>query len=55
MTMPTELRLAHEHNDAAVCAAYGWKRDMSEEEIVARLFEMYDVAANGGKNSLHSK
>ena len=54
LTMPAELRAAHEHNDAAVCAAYGWKADMPEEEIVARLFEMYDAAANGGKNSLHS-
>lgn len=54
LTMPTELREAHAANDAAVCAAYGWKKDISEEEIVARLFEMYDAKANGGKNSLHS-
>ena len=49
LTMPVELRTAHEHNDVAVLAAYGWKHDMPEEEIVARLFEMYDVVANGGK------
>lgn len=39
--MPVELRRAHERNDRAVCRAYGWKEDMSEEDIVRRLFGMY--------------
>ena len=39
--MPSDLRLAHERNDAAVCAAYGWPEDISENEIVRRLFVLY--------------
>lgn len=40
--MPVELRKAHRANDEAVLAAYGWPKNLSEEEIVARLFEMYE-------------
>lgn len=40
--LPDELRKAHEANDAAVLAAYGWPKDLSEEEIVARLFKLYE-------------
>ena len=40
--MPSELRKAHRANDAAVMSAYGFKTDMSEAEIVAALFEMYE-------------
>lgn len=39
--MPPELRRAHERNDRAVCRAYGWAEDISEEEIVAELFRLY--------------
>ena len=39
--MPEDLRRAHERNDAAVCGAYGWAVDISEEEIVRRLFVLY--------------
>ena len=39
-TMPVELRAAHEENDRAVLAAYGFDVDMSEPEIVARLMTM---------------
>ena len=39
--MPSELRKAHEANDAAVLAAYGFDKKLSEMEIVAKLFEMY--------------
>ena len=39
--MPSELRRAHEKNDEAVCSAYGWDRNISEEEIVAGLFGLY--------------
>ena len=39
--MPPELRSAHERNDAAVCRAYGWAEDISEDEIVRRLFVLY--------------
>ena len=41
MAMPPELRKAHRANDAAVLEAYGFPKDASESEIVARLFKMY--------------
>ena len=41
-TMPPELRRAHEANDRAVMAAYGFDPAMSESEIVAELFKMYE-------------
>jgi len=37
-----ELYKAHAANDAAVLAAYGWPKDLSEEDIVTRLFKMYE-------------
>ncbi|MCM1298670.1 MAG: methylase [Firmicutes bacterium] len=40
-TMPTELRKAHQANDKAVMAAYGFPQKMSEGEIVAELMKMY--------------
>ena len=40
--MPPELRRAHRANDEAVMAAYGWAKDLSEQEVVARLFAMYE-------------
>ena len=42
LTMPVELRKAHEANDRAVLQAYGLKRNASESEIVACLFKMYE-------------
>jgi len=41
LTMPTELRKAHRANDAAVLEAYGFPKDATESDIVARLFKMY--------------
>ena len=41
VAMPPELRKAHRANDAAVLEAYGFPRDASESDIVARLFKMY--------------
>lgn len=41
LTMPIELRKAHKANDKAVIAAYGWDKDIAEEEIVANLMQMY--------------
>jgi hypothetical protein len=37
---PTWLDLAHKKLDAAVFAAYGWKPDMSDEEILAWLLAL---------------
>ena len=45
--MPVELRHAHQKNDEAVLAAYGWPKNLSEEEIVARLFELYEAVVKG--------
>ena len=41
VTMPPELRRAHQDNDRAVMAAYGFSTKMTESECVAKLFEMY--------------
>ena len=41
LTMPPELRRAHQQNDKAVMAAYGFPITMTESECVARLFELY--------------
>ena len=41
ITMPVNLRRAHRANDAAVLEAYGFPKDASESDIVARLFVMY--------------
>ena len=43
LTMPPELRKAHQQNDRAVMAAYGFAPSMSESEIVARLFALYEA------------
>ena len=37
---PTFFR-AHRANDAAVLEAYGFPKDATESDIVARLFKMY--------------
>ena len=41
VTMPPELLKAHKANDKAVMALYGFSADASEEEIVAKLMQMY--------------
>ena len=41
-----ELRKVHAANDAAVLKAYGWPPDLSEPEIVSRLFAMYARMTN---------
>lgn len=41
VAMPVELRKAHQENDRAVMAAYGFSTKMSESDCVARLLEMY--------------
>lgn len=47
LTMPSELRKAHRANDVAVLEAYGFRKDMSEAEIVAELFKMYQKLTEG--------
>ena len=41
LVMPAELRKAHRANDTAVLEAYGFPKDATESDIVARLFKMY--------------
>ena len=41
VTMPPELIKAHKDNNRAVMKAYGFKSNMSEDEIVAELMKLY--------------
>ena len=42
LTMPVELRKAHQENDRAVMKAYGFDvKTMTESECVAKLFQLY--------------
>ena len=43
LTMPPELLKAHEANDGAVKAAYGYSQNITEPEIVADLFKRYQA------------
>ena len=47
LTMPKELRKAHQENDKAVMEAYGfnWKK-MTESDCVAELMKMYEKLVN---------
>jgi hypothetical protein len=46
--MPPELLKAHKALDKAVCAAYGFGKDVdSEAACVARLMEMYRELTEG--------
>lgn len=56
LTMPVELRKAHQANDKAVMEAYGMtkivdgkKTWLTESETVARLFEMYETLTKDEK------
>ena len=47
MYLFADLVAAHAANDAAVLKAYGWPTDLSEPEIVSRLFDMYAKLTEG--------
>lgn len=47
LTMPPELRRAHQANDFAVMAAYGFDRKITESECVAELMKMYRELTEG--------
>lgn len=49
VTMPIELKKAHEKNDKAVLDAYGLKADATEKEIVHHLFGMYEKLVKENK------
>ncbi|MBR4327035.1 MAG: class I SAM-dependent DNA methyltransferase [Bacteroidales bacterium] len=42
LTMPPDLRKAHRDNDLAVLEAYGFDKNITEDGIVAKLFELYE-------------
>lgn len=47
LTMPVELRKAHQDNDRAVMAAYGFPiKSMTESQCVAELFKLYQELTN---------
>ena len=43
LTMPPELRKAHQQNDKAVMEAYGFSIKMTESDCVAELMKMYQT------------
>ena len=50
LTMPVELRKAHQENDRAVMDAYGFEvRTMTESQCVAELFKLYQELTNSNK------
>ena len=55
LTMPPDLRAAHEANDRAVLAAYGLKPDTPEPEIVAHLFGLYAKMTKATKRTEETK
>ena len=48
-SMTPELRKAHQNNDRAVMDAYGFPRNLSEMDVVARLMEMYQRLVSSEK------
>ncbi len=50
LTMPVELRKAHQDNDRAVMQAYGFNvKTMTESQCVAELFKLYKEKTNDGR------
>lgn len=50
LTMPPELRKAHQENDKAVMEAYGFDwRHMTESDCVAELMKLYQKLVNAEK------
>lgn len=47
LTMPPELLKAHQKLDRAVMKLYGFKANMAEAEVVAKLFERYQRLVAG--------
>ena len=46
LTMPKDLRKAHEENDRAVMEAYDFPKNMSEEKMQVAFLQMYDAMRN---------
>jgi response regulator RpfG family c-di-GMP phosphodiesterase len=47
LAMPKNLLRAHKALDSAVMKLYGFKKDMAEPEIVAKLMEIHQRLAGG--------
>ena len=53
LTMPPDLRRAHQENDRTVMEAYGFSTKMTESECVAELFKRYQALVEAkGKGRL---
>ena len=52
---PAWLDNIHKELDAAVAAAYGWPTDLSDDEILKRLFELNQQRAGIGPIPVTSK
>ena len=46
---PRWLAMAHETLDAAVAAAYGWPADLTDDEVLERLFALNQERAAAGR------
>lgn len=46
---PAWLAMAHDRLDAAVAAAYGWPADLTDEQVLERLFALNQERAAAGR------
>ena len=46
LTMPSELRKAHQANDLAVMSVYGFDKKITESECVVELMKLYQKLIN---------
>ena len=53
--MPKDLRDAHKENDAAVLAAYGFRADSTDSEILAELINLYQNITSCSQKNLRSQ
>ena len=49
--MPVELRKAHHNNDQTVLQLYGLAKNCTEDQMVARMFELYEAKISGVNNT----
>ena len=49
--MPVELRKAHYNNDQTVLQLYGLAKNCTEDQMVARMFELYEAKISGVNNT----
>lgn len=52
---PAWLAMAHKALDDAVADAYGWPRDLSDEDVLAKLFELNQSRAKAEAESAPAK